>query len=389
MTARPPVYLDHIATTPCAPEVVEAMRPYLSGGLFHNPQSLYPPAEEALDAVETARASVAALIGASPGGITFTSGATESNNWAVKGLLMPGAPVRGRRVVTSAVEHVSVIGPCRTLERAGFEMVVVGVDSDGVVDLDAARAAVNESTALVTMTLASNEIGTIEPIAEVGAICRERGAPLHVDATNAAGVIPVDAAGLGASLMTLSAHMFGGPKGAGALYSRRGLRWPALLEGGAQESGRRAGTENVPAIVGFGAAAGLARAHMHEQMEAARTLRDRMIDAFQAWDGVRVTGHPERRLPHHASCVVDHVEAESLLLTLAMNANIYAASGTACSGRSDTTSHVLEAIGLGTEMRSGSLVASVGAETTEAEVDYFLAELPRAIERLRALSPFA
>ena len=177
---------------------------------------------------------------------------------------MPGAPVRGRRVVTSAftsvehvsVEHVSVIGPCRTLERAGFEVVVVGVDSDGVVDLDAARAAVNESTALVTMTLASNEIGTIEPIAEVGAICRERGAPLHVDATNAAGVIPVDAAGLGASLMTLSAHMFGGPKGAGALYSRRGLRWPALLEGGAQESGRRAGTENVPAIVGFGAAAG-------------------------------------------------------------------------------------------------------------------------------------
>ena len=389
MTARSPVYLDHIATTPCAPEVVEAMRPYLGGPRFHNPQSAYPPAEEALDAVEAARASVAALIGAVAGEIAFTSGATESNNWAIKGLLMPGVPVRGRRVVTSAVEHVSVLAPCRTLERAGFEVVTVGVDSDGVVDLDGVRAAVNEETALVTMTLASNEIGTIEPITEVGTVCRERGAPLHVDATNAAGIIPVDAAGLGASLMTLSAHMFGGPKGAGALYSRRGLRWPPLLEGGTQESGRRAGTENVPAIVGFGAAADLARTHMSERMEAARRLRDKMIDAFQAWDGVRVTGHPERRLPHHASCVVDRVEAESLLLDLAMNANIYAASGTACSGRTETASHVLEAIGLGTEMRSGSLVASVGVETTDEEVDHFLAELPRAIERLRSLSPFA
>ena len=332
---------------------------------------------------------MAALIGAAPGEVAFTSGATESNNWAVKGLLMPGAPVRGRRVVTSAVEHVSVLAPCRTLERAGFEVITVGVDSDGVIDLDAARAAVNEETALVTMTLASNEIGAIEPIAEVGAVCRERGAPLHVDATNAAGIIPVDAEALGASLMTLSAHMFGGPKGAGALYSRRGFRWPALLEGGTQESGRRAGTENVPAIVGFGAAADLACAHMSERMEAARRLRDKMIDAFQAWDGVRVTGHPERRLPHHASCVVDRVEAESLLLELAMNANVYAASGTACSGRTETASHVLEAIGLGTEMRSGSLVASVGVPTTEDEVDYFLAALPRAIERLRSLSPFA
>lgn len=389
MTARPPVYLDHIATTPCLAEVVKAMRPYLAGPRFHNPQSAYPPAEEAFDAVEAARASVAALIGAAPGEITFTSGATESNNWAIKGLLMPGAPVRGRRVVTSAGEHVSVLAPCRTLERAGFEVVTVGVDSDGVIDLDAVRAAVNEETALVTMTLASNEIGTIEPIAEVGAICRERGVPLHVDATNAAGIIPVDAEALGASLMTLSAHMFGGPKGAGALYSRRGLRWPPLLEGGTQESSRRAGTENVPAIVGFGAAADLARAHMSERMEAARALRDKMIDAFQAWDGVRVTGHPLRRLPHHASCVVDRVEAESLLLELAMNANVYAASGTACSGRTETASHVLEAIGLGTELRSGSLVASVGTETTEDEVDYFLAELPRAIERLRSLSPFA
>ena len=389
MTARPPVYLDHIATTPCAPEVVEAMRPYLSGGLFHNPQSLYPPAEEALDAVETARASVAALIGASPGGITFTSGATESNNWAVKGLLMPGAPVRGRRVVTSAVEHVSVVGPCRTLERAGFEVVVVGVDSDGVVDLDAARAAVDESTALVTMTLASNEIGTIEPIAEVGAICRERGAPLHVDATNAAGVIPVDAAGLGASLMTLSAHMFGGPKGAGALYSRRGCAGRRSSKVGPRSRVGAPARRTSPPSWASAPPPIWPAPICRERVEAARTLRDRMIDAFQAWDGVRVTGHPERRLPHHASCVVDRVEAESLLLTLAMNANIYAASGTACSGRSETASHVLEAIGLGTEMRSGSLVASVGAETTEDEVGYFLAELPRAIGRLRALSPFA
>lgn len=385
--ACPPVYLDYIATTPCAPEVVEGMIPYLRES-FHNPQSIYPPAEEAWEAVEAARVSVGALIGAAPGEISFTSGATESNNWAIKALLEPVRIPKGLSyLVTSAVEHVSVLAPCRTLERAGFELNVVGVDGNGTFDLDQVRAAVCEGTALVSMTLASNEIGTIEPIAEVSAICREQGVLLHVDASNAVGMIPVDVVELGVSLMTISGHMFGGPKGAGALYLKRGLRWPSFLEGGSQESGRRAGTENVPAIVGFGIAAEMARSRMPEWLAKVIPLRDRIMYGVESISGVCPTGHRTERLPHHASCVVDHVEAESLLLELVMNSSIYAASGTACSGRQETDSHVLQAIGLGEAMRSGSLVTSVSEATTESEIDYFLSKLPVAIERLRALSP--
>ena len=385
--ACPPVYLDHIATTPCDPEVVEGMTPYLRES-FHNPQSIYPPAEEVAEAIEAARVSVGTLIGAAPDEISFTSGATESNNWAIKALLQPwNLPKTLPYLVTSAVEHVSVLAPCRTLERSGFELNVVGVDAEGTFDLDQVRTAVLEGTALVTMTLASNEIGTIEPIAEVSAICRERGVLLHVDASNVAGIIPVDVAELGASLMTISGHMFGAPKGVGALYLKRGLRWPSMLEGGAQESGRRAGTENVASIVGLGIAAELAGSRMSERLAKVMPLRDRIMTGVEGISGVRSTGHPTKRLPHHASCVVNHVEAESLLLELVMDAGIYAASGTACSGRQQAESYVLEAIGLGNDMRSGSLVMSVGEATSDPEIDYLLAKLPVAIERLRSLSP--
>ncbi|MCH8192299.1 MAG: cysteine desulfurase [Chloroflexi bacterium] len=383
-----PVFVDYQATTPCLPEVVEAMLPFFTER-FHNPQSDHPSGEEAMDAVEEARREVAALIGAaSPREIIFTSGATESNNWALRGIA--GSPRRrGRHFVTSQIEHFSVTQPMKSLEQQGFEVTYVPVDADGVVDPASVAGALRDDTALVSMIHASNEIGVIEPLAEVGRICRDAGAPFHVDASNTVGTIPFDVRTINADLVTVSPHLFYGPKGVGALYCRRGVRVAPLLEGGVQEDGRRAGTENVPAIVGFGRACAIAAREMEARMGRLVPLRDALLDGVRDLEGVRVTGHLTQRLPNHVSCVVDHVESESLLLALAMGPAIFAASGTACSGREKKQSPVLEAIGIGAGLDSGSLVFGLGIDTTAEDVARILRELPKAIAQLRALSPLA
>ncbi len=385
---KAPVYLDYMATTPCLPEVVEAMLPYFTER-FHNPQSAHPPGEEALAAVDTAREQVAAMIGvATPRDVTFTSGATESNNWAVKGVATM-ARSRGRHLITSRIEHVSVLEPCRALERGGFEVTYLDVDEHGFIDPDDVRRAIRSDTALVTVTHASGELGTIEPIADIGRVCREARVPFHVDASNTAGFVNLDVAELGADLLTLSPHMFYGPKGVGVLYSDRRVRPTPLMEGGSQEDGRRPGTESVPLIVGMGEACALAQRDLRQRVEGLVPLQDRLLDALEGLQGVRITGHRTQRLPHQASCLIDHVDGESVLLSLIVGSNLYAASGSACSSRSGQPSHVLEAIGLGPDVSTGALVFGLGIDTTLEEVDYLLRELPPTIERLRALSPFA
>ena len=382
------IYVDYGATTPCLPEVVEAMLPYFTDR-FHNPQSLHSYGEEAQAAVEEARREVARLIGArSPAEVVFTSGATESNNWALKGIAqMPRR--RGSHIVTSQIEHFSVQNPCRTLERSGFEVTYLPVDADGLLSPARVADAIRADTALVSLNHASVEIGTVQPLAPVGALCRQAGVPFHVDATNTAGILPLNVEELQADLLTVSPHMFYGPKGVGALYVKRGLRLPPLLDGGTQEDGRRGGTENVPAIVGFGVAAQVALRDMSSRMERATALRDTLLDGLAAMEGVRPTGHRTQRLPHHASCVVDHVEGESLLLSLSIGAGIHAASGSACSAKALKHSYVLQAIGIGEDQGVGSLVFTVGLDTTQEAIDTILGELPGAVSRLRSLSPLA
>ena len=384
--ATPSNYFDALAATPCLPEVVEAMLPYFSQ-TFHNPQSAYPPAESALAAVGRARDRVARLINASPHDIFFTSGATESNNWALKGMALHPRR-RGRHIVASAIEHLSIVHPLRTLERQGIAVTWVPVDAHGVIDPAAVQAAIRPDTALVTVTHASAELGTIEPIAAIAAVCREQRVPLHVDAANTAGYVPVDAIGWDVDLLTLSPHLFYGPPGVGALYAKRGLRLPPLLEGGTQEDGRRAGTENVPAIVGFGMAAEVALRDMPSRASRWLPLRDRLRDGLTAIPGVRITGHPTQRLPHHVSCLADGVESEAVLTDLAMR-GIFAASGSACSAKAGQHSHVLEAIGIGADIQSGALVFGLTLHTAAAEIDALLAALSSALAGLRTLAPRA
>ena len=380
-----PVYLDYMAATPCLPEVVEAMLPYFTEQ-FHNPQSYHPAGEEALATVEQAREQVARLIGASPQEIVFTSGASESNNWALKAIAHHPQR-RGQHLVTSRIEHFSILNPCQTLERQGFAVTYLPVDQFGAIGPEVLGKAIRPDTGLVSVTHASNELGTLEPVAALAHVCRTAGVTLHIDAANTAGFLPLNVHELGVDILTLSPHLFYGPKGIGALYIRRGLRLSSLIEGGTQEESHRAGIENVPAIVGFGVAADLARRDMAKRTAHFLPLQERLITGLQELEGVRLTGHPVNRLPHQVSCVADHVEGESVLLSLIMNSNLYAASGTACSGKAEAHSHVLKAIGIGAETRSGSLVFGLGLDTTIAEIDYLLGELPKTITRLRSLSP--
>ena len=380
------VYLDHMATTPCLPEVVEVMLPYFTER-FHNPQSFHPPGQEALEAVEAARQQVADLIGAPTAReLFFTSGATESNNWALKGMALMQRR-RGQHIVTSQIEHFSVMHPCRTLEKQGFEVTYLPVDSHGFISPDDVQRALRPETALVSITHASNEIGTIEPIADVAGVCHQAGVPLHVDASNTAGIIPLNVREMGIDMLTVSPHMFYGPKGTGALYCRRALRLPPLMEGGTQEEGRRAGTENVPAIVGFGKAAELAAREMARRSAQWTPLRDRLRSGLEGMERVRVTGHPTQRLPHHVSCLVERVEGEGILLSLITSSDIHAASGSACSSKALQHSYVLEAIGFDASTGLGSLLFGIGIDNTEEEIDYLLQELPPIVERLRSLSP--
>lgn len=379
------VYLDNANATPLLPEVVKAMQPYLKGS-FGNPQSVHEWGDEARDAVEKARERVAALIGAGPDEVIFTSSGTESNNLAIKGLAA-AYQSKGKHIVVSAVEHFSVLNPARTLEKQGFEATLVPVDRHGMVDPEEVERAIRDDTVLVSVMHANGEVGTVQPIAEIAKLAKDRGVVFHTDAVASAGTMLADVKKLGVDALSLAGNQFHGPKGAGALWVRAGVRIMPLIEGGVQEGGRRGGTENVPAIVGLGKAAELARRDMTSRIDRLTGLRDRLIAGLPARiDHTFVTGHPAQRLPGHASVCINFVEGESMLMLLT-HEGIAAASGSACTSKALKASHVLLAMGIPHEVAHGSLVFSLGVTNTEEDVDHVIDVLPPIVERLRAMSP--
>lgn len=379
------IYLDHIAATPLDPGAAEAMRPFLDGR-FGNPQSLHGDGQEALGAVEEARGRVAALVGATESEIIFTASGSEANNFAIKGLALARRD-KGCHLVLSAVEHQSALHSAKSLEKFGFSSTLVPVDKDGLVDPEEVRKAIRKETVLVSVMLANSEVGTIEPVAEISQVCRAAGVTLHTDAVAAAGNIPVDVAGLGVDALSLAGNQFYGPNGAAALVVRKGVRVLPFVDGGIQEGGRRAGTENVMAIVGLGKAAETAGLKLAERAAAMTALRDKLIGGLPGRvDHVVLTGHREKRLPHHASFCVEFVEGESMLLNLDMK-GIAVSSGSACTSRALKASHVLLAMGVDHALAQGSLVFSLVDGTTAPDIDYVLEVFPPIIERLRRMSP--
>jgi cysteine desulfurase len=360
------------------------MRPFLEGGVG-NPSAAHSLGLEARASLDGARAKVARLVGATAAGVIFTASATEANNLAVRGVAERAA---GRHVVTTAVEHISVINACRYLAKRGWEVTYVPVDAEGRVDPDAVRRALRENTALVSVMAANGEIGTLQPLREIGRAARARGVPLHVDAVGAAGRVPLGVDDLGIDLVTLSSNDLYGPPGAGALWVRADLKLAPVILGGGQEGGYRAGTENLPAIVGMGVAADLAR--VEGPAEAARLagLRDRLVAGLlDRVPGARATGAPGAgRLPHHASLVVPGVKAESVLLELDLR-GVAASSGSACNASTGEPSHVLRAIGCDREAAEGSLCFTLGRWTTAAEIEIVLDLLPEIVARLRRIAP--
>lgn len=378
------IYLDHAATTPMHPEVVEAMLPYLRDQ-FANPLSVHSFAEGPMRAMEEARGQVAALIGAEPEEVIFTGSGTEANNFALKGMAWAHRE-RGNHLVVSSIEHESVLYSAKALERQGFLVTQVGVDREGCVDPEEVAAAITDQTILVSVMHANHEIGTLEPIADIARLARERGVHVHTDAVQTAGTIPVAVGELAVDLLSLAGHQFYGPKGAGALYVRRGVRIIPFLHGGIQEEGRRAGTDNVAAIVGLGKAAELAQKEVAYRAGRLAPLRDRLIEGLrQRLDRILLNGHPQRRLPGNAHFCVEGVEGESMLLLLDRE-GIAASSGSACATAS-LQSHVLKAIGLAHDLAQGSILFSLGMGNTAEEIDQVLEVFPRVVHRLRQISP--
>jgi cysteine desulfurase len=379
------VYLDNAASTPLLPEVREAMMPYLSE-VFGNPSSLHDWGDGAREALDTAREQVAQLIGAQPEEIIFTGSGTESNNFAVKGLAL-AQQNKGKHVIVSAIEHFSVLYSAKTLEKWGFEVSEVPVDKYGIVDPEEVRRLIRKETVLVSIMHANGEIGTFEPVKEIAKITREMKIPFHTDAVATAGTVPVNVADLGVDAMSLAPNQFYGPKGIGALWVRKGVRIVPLLDGGIQEGGRRAGTENVPAIVGLGKAAEIARTQMAARIARLTPLRDHLIKELPVKvDHVMVTGHPQNRLPGHASFCVEFIEGEGMLMLL-NNKGIAVSSGSACTSRALKASHVLIALGLPHEIAQGSLLFTLGLDTTIEDIDYVLESMPPIVDRLRQMSP--
>jgi cysteine desulfurase len=379
------VYLDHIAGTPLHPEVLEAMRLCL-GDVTGNPQSLHAEGRRALDAVEAAREEVAGLVGAQSSEIYFTSSGTEANNFAVKGLAL-GQQARGRHVVVSAVEHSSVLNSVKALEKQGFSATLVPVDRFGRVDPADVEKALTKETVLVSVMTANSEVGTVQPVAAVAAVCRSRGILVHTDAVAAAGSIPLDVKALGVDALSLAGDQFYGPKGSAALFVRKGARILPLIDGGVQEGGRRGGTENVAGIVGMGRAARLARQEMESRTAALLPLRDRLLEELPGRAGhVIVTGSRTERLPYHASFCIEFVEGEAMLLSLDMK-GVAVSSGSACTSKALKVSHVLLAMGIDHAAAQGSLVFSLIDGTSAADVDHLLDVFPPVIERLRGMSP--
>ena len=378
-------YLDHIAATPLHPEVLESMLPFLKEN-YGNPQSLHSSGQAALQAIENARAQVAEMINADPSEIFFTSSGSESNNFAIKGFAL-AQKNRGNHIAVSAVEHQSVLHSAKYLEHMDIKSTQIPVDKFGEIKLGDLKAALTPETILVSVMLASGEVGTIQPTREIADICKEKGILFHTDAVAAAGNIPVDVQELGVDALSLAGNQFYGPKGTAALYVKKGKRILPFIDGGIQENGRRAGTEDVAGIVGFGRSAALAGEHMRQRADKAIPLRDMLIRGLpKKVKNVIVTGHPDKRLPFHASFCIEFVEGESMLLNLDMN-GIAVSSGSACTSRALKASHVLLAMGIDHALAQGSLVFSFLEENTMEDIEYLLEIFPPVIDRLRQMSP--
>ena len=381
------VYADHAATTAVTDTALAAMLPHFTRD-YGNPSSLYRFAQEGKTHLEEARAQVAACLNAKPEEVYFTSGGTEADNWALRGVteLMALKGKKTGHIITTAIEHHAILHTAQWLEKRGYEVTYLPVDGDGLVDPAAVEGAIRPDTILISVMAANNEIGTIQPIAEIGAIARAHKVLFHTDAVQAVGHIPVDVEAWNVDLLSLSGHKFGGPKGIGALYMRKPLRLPALIQGGGQEKGRRSGTENVPGAAGMAAALKEAVDHLPEESTRLAALRDKLIAGLSKLPYTRLTGHPAKRLPGTASFVFEGVEGEALLLHLDAK-GICASSGSACSSASLDPSHVLLSIGLPHAIAHGSLRLSLGSDNTEADVDYILKEVPAVVAYLREMSP--
>jgi cysteine desulfurase len=379
-------YFDHVATNPVHPYVLEAMLPYFKEE-FGNPLSIYEYGIKAKNAMETARERVAALVNSKPAEIIFTASGAEANNFALRGIAL-AKQNEGKHVIVSRMEHHSILNSARFLEKSGFVVTYLPVDKQGVVDPDTVKKAITKETILISVTHASSEVGTIEPVKEIVKVARERNVLVHTDAVAAVGNIPVDVKELGVDLLSMAAHQFYGPKGAGALFIKQGTRIVPLIYGGIQETGRRAGTENVPAIVGMGTAAALAKNELQRRMDYLRPFRDRIISTMSGVKNVFLTGSKEGRLPGHVSFCVEFIEGEAMLLLLASK-GIYSASGSACSSKALKASPVLLSMGVPAGLAQGSIVFSLGMGNESEDIDYLLQEFPAVINRLREISPFA
>jgi cysteine desulfurase len=379
------IYLDYAATTPTHPDVVKAMLPYFSDS-FGNPSSIYACGQEAKEAIEEARASVAALIGAHEDEIAFTSGGTEADNAALKGVAYANSD-KGNHIITSAIEHHAILETGHYLETQGFQVTILPVDKDGMVDPDDVRRAITNKTIIVSIMHANNEIGTIQPIAEIAKVTKNAGVYLHTDAVQTVGHIPLDVDELGVDLLSISAHKLYGPKGVGVLYTRKGTKLVSFMHGGEQEFGRRASTHNVPGIVGLGKAAQIAQQEMDEEAERVTRLRDKLINGvLENIDHTRLNGHPQTRLPNNVNVSISYAEGEAMCLNLDRE-GICCSTGSACSSAATEPSHVLQALGLDPLQAHSSLRFSLGKWTTEEEIDRVLDVLPRIVSKLRAMSP--
>ena len=379
------VYMDHASATPVRKPVIEAMLPYFDQH-FGNPSAVYDMGSKIKQVIEEQRAKVARLIGAKAEQIIFTSSGAEANNLAIKGVSLAGQK-KGNHIIVSAIEHHSVLNSARFFERMNFEVTFLPVDEYGLVDPERLLGAIRPETILVSVMHANNEIGTIEPIPELAVICKEKGVIFHTDAVATVGNIPVDVNELNVDLLSLSGVSLGAPKGVGALYFRDKLRLMPLIHGGIQESGRRGGTENVPAIVGLGKASELAAGELTDKMNYMQNLRNLLVAGIQERiDQIKYTGHPEKRLPGHASFCIGAIEGEALLFMLNQQ-GIYVNTGSACASKALKTSPVLVAIGIPADLAQGSIVFTIHNSNTVEEIEYVLEKLPFAVGKLRSFSP--
>lgn len=379
------IYCDNAATTKVSKSVLDAMLPYFTEE-YGNASSIYMLGQSAAKALLKARETVAKAIGAKPHEIFFTSGGSEADNWAIKGMALNGAKSGKKHIITSVFEHHAVLHTCEFLEKQGYEVTYIPVDGNGLINPDNVKNAIREDTCLVTIMFANNEIGTIQPIKEIGEICKEKKVPFHTDAVQAVGNVEIDVKAMNIDMLSISGHKIHAPKGVGALYVRGGISLPNLIHGGAQEKSKRAGTENLPSIVGLAQAMRDATKNIKEKQEKVSKLRNRLIDGILKIQETRLNGDREKRLCGNVNISIRGVEGESLLLMLDMY-GILASSGSACTSGSLDPSHVLLAIGLPHETAHGSLRLSISEETTDEDVDYILDTIPKVVDRLRSMSP--